>query len=108
VNLDKLFEVTPDYESEFSSRRIEEKVTTHVIYTKKEGPVENATDPAKYRIARYISPEKFPINADMTIYGNKIALFTYRTKAVYIIIENEDIAELFKGLFKTVWATLPA
>ncbi len=106
VNLDKLFETFPNYENQYSQKRIDRKVVTNVIYTRKNGPIENASDPAKFRVARYIAPEKFPISADMTIYGNKVGLFTYKTKAIFIIIENEEIASLFKGMFHAVWNSL--
>ena len=90
VNLDRLFELFPNYDKEYSEERIVKGIESSVIYTRKEGPLEGASDPSKLRTAKYISYEKFPLSADVTIFDNKVALATYRTKPIGIIIEDQD------------------
>lgn len=106
TNLDKLFEQFPKHEDEFSSRRIAAGIESYIIYTRQEGPMDNATDRSKLRNAKFISSEKMPINADITIFDDKISLATYKIKPSAIIIENKEIAETLKSVFQFIWSLL--
>jgi len=106
ANLDRLFELFPNYDKEYSEKRIAKGIESLIIYTRKEGPLEGASDPSKLRTAKYISYEEFPLSADVTIFDNKVALATYRTKPIGIIIEDQDVADTFRALFYFIWNSL--
>lgn len=106
ANLDKLFTAFPKHEEDFTKKRIERGIQSNVIYTRKEGPIENATDPKQLRVAKYIAPEKFPIGVDMTIFDNKIAIVAYRTKPIGIMLEGQEIADTFRAMFYLIWESI--
>lgn len=106
ANLDKLFTAFPKHEEDFTKKRIGKGIQSRVIYTRKEGPVENATDPKQLRVAKYIAPEKFPIGVDITIFDDKVAIVTYRTKPIGILLEGQEIADTIRGMFNLVWESI--
>lgn len=103
TNLDKLFELLPKHEEDYTKRRIEKGIQTKVIYTRKAGPVENANDPAMLRTTKFVSAEKFPMAADITIFGNKVAIVTYKAKPVGVVIEDKEIADTMRAIFYMIW-----
>lgn len=102
VNMDKLRELFPNH-TNYSRKRIERKIRSQVIYIQKGGPLPAMSDPTKLREAKYITPDKFPISADITIYDNKVALVPYKTNPIVAIIENQEIAETMRALFFLIW-----
>lgn len=108
VNLDKLFALFPKYEEEFSKKRIARNIRARTIYTRQGGPLKNANDPQKLREAKFISPEKFPVEADLTIYGRRVAIMTYHQQSAAVIIESREIAETLRAIFNLIWQSLPS
>jgi len=53
---------------------------------------------------RFVNTDLFTLNSQINIYGNKIAIMSLRKKIVITLIENEDIAQTFKTLFKFIWS----
>jgi len=106
VNLDKLFNLFPKHEDEYTTRRVKKGIKTLAIYTRKEGPLEGASDSKKLRTAKFIDEEKFPIAADMTIYDSKVAIIAYKANPVAVIIENKEIADTARAIFYLIWNNL--
>jgi len=106
TNLDKLFELLPRHEEDYTKRRIEKGIQTEVIYTRKAGPVENASEPSKLRNAKFVNPDKFPMSADITIFGNKVAMVTYKAKPIGVVIEDQDIADTMRAIFYLMWENM--
>jgi sugar-specific transcriptional regulator TrmB len=50
-------------------------------------------------------PETFKTNVDVLIYGDKVALMSLRDLSA-VVIENKDIAELFKNMHSFIWKAL--
>jgi sugar-specific transcriptional regulator TrmB len=105
TNLDELFKLIPDQDT-YSKKRASSGIESFMIYTKKDGPVENASDVKRLRTAKFMSLEKMPIRADLSIFDNKIILANYKSKPVGIIIENEGMAETLKAMFKFIWDSI--
>lgn len=103
ANLDKVFEIFPKHEEDYSQKRIEKGIESRVIYTRKDGPLAGANDPAKLRRTRYLASNKLPLGADITIYDNKVALATYRAKPIGVVIESQEIADTLRAIFNLVW-----
>ncbi len=106
TNLDKLFELFPQHEDEYTKQRINKGIKAFVIYTRKEGPVEDATSEKNLREAKYLDQNKIPMSADVTIFDNKVALITYKAKPVSVIIEDADIAAAIRAIFYSVWNSI--
>src|SRR3989338_4026162 len=53
-----------------------------------------------YRVR--LAPKEFGFSSDTIIYGNKIAIFSFK-KHFAIIIEGDDVAKSFKSLFELSW-----
>lgn len=103
TNLDKLFEIFPKHEDEYTKKRVANSIEAMVIYTRKAGPVENASDLAKLRKTKFIAVDRFPMTADVTIFDNKVALITYKAKPIGVIIEDSDIADAMRAIFYLIW-----
>lgn len=103
TNLDKLFETFPKYEDNYTKRRLANGIEALIIYTRKTGPVAGATDPAKLRKAKFVSSDKLPMTADITIFDDKVALITYKAKPVGVFIEDKDIADAMRAIFYLIW-----
>lgn len=106
INLDRLFDLFPGYENEFTTKRIAKGLRSLVIYTRKDGPLQGATDSTKLREARFIEYGKLPIEADITIFDNKVSFASYNSKPIAIIIESKEIASTLRGIFHTLWSSL--
>jgi hypothetical protein len=102
TNLDELFKLMSDID-DYSRNRYESGIESMMIYTRKDGPLGNASDPAKLRVAKFVEYQKMPLKADITIFDDKVALASYREKPVGIIIQNVEIAETLRALFKFIW-----
>ncbi|MDO8495091.1 MAG: helix-turn-helix domain-containing protein [bacterium] len=107
INLDRVMEVFPGHQDDYSPKRIKKGIKGFLIYTRKEGPMPELNDPAKLREARYIAPENLPISADIDIYDDKVAISTYhKEKPISVLIESHDIAQTMRGIFYFIWGTL--
>ena len=106
TNLDKLFGMFPKHETDYSSRRIAKGIKGLSIYTRAAGPLTGATDPARFREAKYISPDKLLISADFTIYDDKVAISTYKAKPISVIIESQEIADTARAIFYFIWNSI--
>lgn len=61
-------------------------------------------DERELRLTRLIPSEKFPINLEKNIVGNKVAFFSHEAgKLVATIIENKAIAEAEVAAFELAW-----
>lgn len=86
-----------DYIAKLRKKRI--KVRT--IYTSKQEA--SALVPNPYAERKFVPYEKFPFSADITIYGNKVAIGTFRGKLMGAIIESKEIAETLRLVFNLAW-----
>ncbi len=65
-----------------------------------EGGKRSKEDDQKYRRTTKFLPEKYNFAGDISIYDNKVGIFTYvQENPVAVIIEGNDIADMMKQLF---------
>lgn len=62
----------------------------------------------KYRCSHYVvktAPNNFRLPTDNAIFGNKVALFSYKdvSNPIAVVIESEDVAETYRSLFELAW-----
>ncbi len=103
VPVDDLYRAFPDYDQTSGKKRVQSRVKTQVIYTHKDGPLENASSKKLFREARFIPKDKFPFSTDVIIYGDKVQLVNLVEPLGGIIIENSGIAAAFKVIFNLSW-----
>jgi len=107
VNLDDAYKVFPpsprDHRHRLKKKFLKEKVVRKIIYTSSQGEIlpKKETKPPVER--KFINPQKFSFHTEIYIYGNKIALMSYKGKLIGVIIEDAELAQTLKVMFKLAW-----
>lgn len=93
----------------YAPERVKQKIPVQTI-------VESGNKTATYvkknttelRETKTILSSKFPVEHEINIYGEKIALINHKagSKLMAIIIDNKDIADTFRSWFKLTWSLL--
>ena len=102
VSLDRLFKYSPQ-QDEYTQRRVQKGVKSKVIYTRKDGPLENASDKNLLREARYIPSDKFNFTNDISIYGDRLSIAFLEGKLGGVMIENKELADMMRAIFELSW-----
>lgn len=106
TNLDDLNKHFPDHDKDYVIKRVEKGINTKSLYTRKEGPIKNASSQELLREARYIPLDQYPLGADLTIAVDKIAMVSfYKEPIIGIIIEDKGLATTLDTLFELSWKT---
>ncbi len=74
-------------------------VKTKTLYAYRAGTLESTADGEKKKIP----VDKFPINAEIAIFGSKVSIASLGNKIFGMIIEDNDLAEAFASLFELAW-----
>jgi hypothetical protein len=48
-------------------------------------------------------PQTFPLHNDLVIYGDKVAIFSFKNRVIATQFENKEIIATFKTLFEWAW-----
>lgn len=105
VPVDDLFALFSEKEhtEEISKRRAERKIKSQVFYTSNKKESLSDSDKDFLRDSKYVNNKVFPIKAGVDIYGDKVGIYTFKNEIFGILIENKDIAETMKSIFKMLW-----
>lgn len=60
--------------------------------------------PSNHQIKIINKQNLFP--ADNIIYGNKLAIFSYKAEPLAVVIESDDVATTYKSMFEIVWQSI--
>jgi sugar-specific transcriptional regulator TrmB len=90
-----------DERRKYTAKRKKRRIKARVIYAIQEGSPLKAKELFTER--RALPYKKFPFTADITIYGNKVAIGTYKGKLIGVIIESKEIAETLRLIFNLAW-----
>lgn len=52
------------------------------------------------------APKNFELPSDNAIYGNKIAIFSYKNELMGVVIESEDVVKTYRSLFEMAWNSI--
>jgi sugar-specific transcriptional regulator TrmB len=92
-----------DFADEYKEKRKKAKIFAKVIAPDTKELIEyKQTDKKDTKITKLVSKTKFPFTIEMNIYGNKIALMSFKEE-MGIIIESTEIAKNMKFLFELAW-----
>jgi len=104
-DITKIYEALGIYTDEYIKKRNEAGFITHAIMPFYEGEDTQKKKNAKeYREVLYIPKNLFPIDGEVRIFGNKVAIISLRKESpIGVIIESETIARMFLSIFMLTW-----
>lgn len=102
---EKIDKSLDEFWEKYYSYRIKNQISVRSIAPNtKEGIEYKKADKEQLRQTRLIPLEKFPIDIEKNIVGNKVAFFsTYEGKFIITIIENKAIADAERAAFELAW-----
>lgn len=89
---------------EHRQRLISAKVKFKGIITTKGAPPDMiAQNETLAKQFKYVPKEKFIFPGELIIYGNKVAMITFKGKVMGVIIENDEIRQMISTIFNMAW-----
>ena len=89
-----------DFSDEYKIKRIKAKIFARVIGPDTKELIEyKKSDKKEFKKTILVSKEKYPFSIEMNIYGNKIALMSFKEE-MGIIIESNEAAKNLRFLFE--------
>lgn len=106
VDIQKNYEsVGEDYVQEHVKKRTSLGIETFNILPKNSYSLKHMHD--KFRNVKFV--KELPLNGDLRIYGDKVAVITFAGKEpVGFVFEGRIITNMFKTIFDNAWASLPS
>jgi len=104
-DITKIYGALGDFTDEYIKKRNELGITAHAIMPYYDRNKENIQkDKQELRKSLYIPHEFFPIDGEVRIFGNKVAILSLRKESpIGVIIESETVASMFKSIFMLTW-----
>ncbi len=104
-DITKIYEALGIYTDEYIKKRNELGFTTHAImpfYEKDEKELKK--NKREHREVLYIPHKLFPIEGEVRIFGNKVAIMSLRKESpIGVIIESKTIAKMFNSIYMLTW-----
>lgn len=89
----------PEHMEPFRKKLLERKAKERFIYTSSIPP----GDIPKEWEGRRVPKEKFPFSGEVSTYGDRVALLSYRGKLVGVLIESKELAQTVRAIFELAW-----
>ncbi|MDP1689088.1 MAG: helix-turn-helix domain-containing protein [bacterium] len=106
VDFDGIIKIFPDHPEKHTPIRVQKGIQSKVIYTSVNGDILGRENKAMLRETRFISPDQFPFTCDLAIYDHILSISALREKSVGVLIEDKDISNSMRALFKLLWEKL--
>jgi len=91
------------YFPNFIQRRIKERIKTKVITEKSSASISiNRNNKKELRETKFL-PENLDLPNVINIYGDKVAILSFKENLLGIIIENKSFAETQRTIFNLLW-----
>ena len=85
-------------------RRVERRIPVKIIALDSEVSRQwKVRGREELREIRLIPKERYNFSADVEIYGNKVAVISYKEKVFGIIIESDQISQMYRSAFELMW-----
>ena len=103
-----LFDVFPrEFVTDYFTRRIRKKITAKIIAIDSDESREWAKNADEEMREIQIVPEnQFNFSGEIEIYGDKVALISFKENYMTIVIESKEIANMHKLFFNLTWNNL--
>ena len=96
-----------DFAKGFFQRRVRRNIRTRIIAIDSEESREwQKHAPFELREIILVDEKKAPFFGDTEIYGNKIALLSYKENFMAVVIESKEIANMQRFIFELAWKNL--
>ncbi len=96
---DEVFAFLPSAASD-AQRQLIAKVKVRTLYTSRQG---NKPIGGEYR---ELPADRYSLSGEITVYGEKIAMVSYKEKPSGVIIESADLASSLRQIFSALWDRL--
>lgn len=108
TGMNDFYNVFPkDFADYYIDERVKRKIRVQVIAPKTPAAIDWVkTASQTLREIKLIDNADFTFKADTEIYGNKVALISYKENFMGVIIESKEIADMQKSAFRLMWASL--
>lgn len=83
----------------FRKKLLDRQAKNRYIFTSSEPP---KNIPAAWD-GRRVPKDLFPLHGEITIYGDRVAMLSYKGKLIGVIIENQGLAETMRSMFELAW-----
>lgn len=100
---DDVLKLDPEHQTTYRPKRIQKGIKSRVIYTSSRGPILQKEDASSLRESRFVPADTFPISADISVSGNRVAFVVLKEKPFGVIVENADVAKTIRTFFKLAW-----
>lgn len=96
-------DVGDEHVSDLREKLAKKGVGVRILYSSKNRKLDL---PSKLRWqVRKMPIDVFPIHGELTLYGDKVAAFSYRGKIFGTIVESKEIAQTIRVLFELAWTS---
>lgn len=104
-NLDQLHTFFPSIrDAEANLDRVRSGITSKYIYTSKSGSIYRRGDTENLRESRYVPQEKYPLEGDITIIGDRIVMLSLTgPRTMGVVIASQELSRTARGLFELAW-----
>ncbi|MEZ4180273.1 MAG: helix-turn-helix domain-containing protein [Candidatus Doudnabacteria bacterium] len=103
MDFDQVMHKLVKNQEDYTAERVKRKIQSRILYTRSKGEQELDNDPKKLRKLKFVKKTEMPFESDITIYQNKVAIISYKSEAVGVIIENKAFAMTMKTIFNLLW-----
>ena len=104
-DITKIYGTLGEFTEDYIKRRNKMGITAHAImpYHKRSEELYRK-DKDELRKALYIPYDLFPIEGEVRIFGNKVAILSLKQDSpISVIIDSEVVARMFKSIFMLTW-----
>jgi sugar-specific transcriptional regulator TrmB len=104
-DITKIYGALGDFTDEYIKKRNKLGITAHAIMPfYKESGANIEKNKRELRKVLYIPHEFFPIDGEVRIFGNKVAIMSLRRESpIGVIIESNIVAGMFQSIFMLTW-----
>ena len=105
AGIKNFFETFPkEFAAEYFARRVKKNIRPKIIALDSEESRQWVKDSEKEMRDILLIPEnKFNFSGDIEIYGDKVALISYKENFMTIVIESQEIANMQRLMFNLIW-----
>lgn len=104
---ENVFELQPEHQKQFIDKRVKARIPLRWIAPA--SPLTREIDTrsrVEYRKMKFFNAKKYKFNIELDVYGDSVALMVLGNEPAGVIVENETLAESFRGLFNLLWDSL--
>lgn len=97
----------PTYQQDYVSQRVQKNIFLKgIILDDESGRTAKSSDQYNHRELRLISKEKYNFTSEIMIYDNKVAIITFGSEMIGLLIESPGVAKTHGSLFNLMWNKL--